>query len=187
MIPSREEVLRRLFGRLYGSPVVRNDLRGELVEEIVGIALEPEWRLTGSDWGACDLQHEASSQRIQVKQSAAKQSWVAGNFGYGPARFSIATKTGRYEGANWVSNEGRNADIFVFAWNDATGPDCDHADPAQWRFLVVAEADLPAQKSIGMRQLERLTTAVDFFGLGSRVQAVMTSNFDPKLAPTATV
>lgn len=189
MRPSREEVLGRLFSRLYGSPVVRNDLRGELVEEIVGIALAPEWKLCGSDWGACDLRHDRSGQKIQVKQSAAKQSWVSGSRGYNLPRFSIATKTGRYEGADWIPGEGRNADIFIFAWHDVTGADCDHSDPAQWKFHVVAEADLPAQKSVGLRQLERLTTAVDFSGLRSEIQAVMIANFEPeeKLATSETL
>ena len=189
MIPNRDEILGRLFSRLYGSPVVRNDLRGELVEEIVGIALAPEWELCGGDWGACDLRHDRSGQKIQVKQSAAKQSWVSGSRGYNLPRFSIATKTGRYEGADWIPGEGRNADIFIFAWHGAAGADCDHADPAQWKFLVVAEAQLPAQKSIGLKQLERLTTAVEFSGLRDAVLASMPGNSvaDGQLAPTVTL
>ena len=172
MRPSREEILGRLFSRLYGSPVVRNDLRGELVEEIVGIALAPEWGLCGGDWGACDLRHEKSGQTIQVKQSAARQSWVSGSRGYGQPRFSIASKTGRYEGAVWTPGEGRNADIFIFAWHGATGEDCDHADPEQWRFYVVAEADLPAQKSLGLPQVEPMAVPAKFHSLRDVVDRV---------------
>ena len=173
MRPGRADVLDRLFKRLYGDPVVRNDLRGELVEEIVGMALAPEWQLCGSDWGACDLRHSKSDLKIQVKQSAAKQSWVAGSRGPSLPRFSIAAKSGRYDGLDWIAGESRNADIFIFAWHGATGADCDHADPLQWKFFVVSEAALPAQKSLGLPQLERLTTAVDFSGLRSVIRSVM--------------
>lgn len=173
MIPSRHEVLARLFERLYGSPVVRNDLRGELVEEIVGIALAPEWKLSGSDWGACDLQHVATGHKIQVKQSAANQSWKIGSAGRSRPRFSIATKQGRYEGADWIPGEGRNADVFIFAWHCKTGEDCDHANPEQWKFYVVAESKLPAQKSLGLAQIEKLAAPLSFSSLGEAVDATL--------------
>ena len=148
MIPDRRRVLSNLFDRLYGGSIIRNDLRGELVEEIVGLALAPNWKLCGSDWGSCDLQHAQSGLRIQVKQSAARQSWFTDNKGSSPARFSIAVKTGRYEGADWIPGAGRNADIFIFAWHGTTGADCDHADPAQWEFFVVSEVALPARNPL---------------------------------------
>ena len=90
MIPDRRRVLSNLFDRLYGGSIIRNDLRGELVEEIVGQALAPEWQPCGSDWGACDLRHEGLGLKIQVKQSAARQTWTPGSRGPGPTRFSIA-------------------------------------------------------------------------------------------------
>ena len=175
MIVGRHRVLSNLFDRLYGGSIIRNDLRGELVEEIVGLALAPNWKLCGSDWGSCDLRHEGSGLKIQVKQSAARQSWASGSKGSSPPRFSIAVKTGRYEGAEWIPGEGRNADLFVFAWHSTTGSDCDHADPAQWKFFVIAESALPAQKSIGLQQIERLAHAVDSSGLNAAVLASMPS------------
>ena len=189
MIPDRRRVLSNLFDRLYGGSIIRNDLRGELVEEIVGLALAPQWQLCGGDWGACDLRHEASGLTIQVKQSAARQSWVIGTKGSSPPRFSIAVKTGRYEGADWIPGAGRNADIFIFAWHGTTGADCDHADPAQWAFFVVSEAALPAQKSLGLQELARLAQAVDFSGLNAAVLALMPGNSvaDGQLAPTVTL
>ncbi len=181
---SREEVLNGLFRRLYGKPVVRNDLRGELVEQLVGMALAPEWTHCGSDWGSCDLRHEQTGCTIQVKQSAAQQSWVASDRGYRAPRFSIARKTGRYEGADWVVGRGRNADIFVFGWHGRNGGDCDHADPLQWSFYVVPESHLPDQDSLGLRQIEQITKAVEFFELSSAVGVAM-SQIDVKEAEHA--
>ena len=76
-------LITRLTNRLSGSPLLRNSIRGELVEEMVAQALEPEWTLCADDWGACDLKQVANLKpvgrplRIQVKQSAARQSWHA--------------------------------------------------------------------------------------------------------------
>jgi hypothetical protein len=107
-----------------------------------------------------------------VKQSAAKQSWKAGSRGRSLPRFSIATKTGRYEGADWIPGEGRNADIFIFAWHQESGEDCDHANPEQWKFYVVAESRLPAQKSLGLPQIEQLTAPVAFSSLREAVNSM---------------
>jgi len=73
-------MLTPLFQRLYGGPVIRNDLRGELVEEIIGGALAPESSTSGLP--------------IQAKQSAAMQAWAASNKGRSSPRFSIAPKSG---------------------------------------------------------------------------------------------
>jgi len=57
----------RLAQRLLGTPLIRNSIRGELVEEMVAVALEPEWALCGGDWGSCDLGQVDGPLRIQVK------------------------------------------------------------------------------------------------------------------------
>jgi hypothetical protein len=168
----REVILERLFRRLYGSPIIQNNHRGELIEEIVAAALEPDWTLCARDWAAFDLQHGTSGLRIQVKQSAAKQTWAPPLKSKGP-RFSIASKTGRYEGASWVAEAGRNADIFLFAWHPQSDNTCDHADPSQWQFFVVAERDLPINaKSVGLYWLGNHSASSDFANLGCTVNSV---------------
>ncbi len=170
----RQLILNRLFARLYGNPVVRNDLRGELVEEIIGLALEPDWALCGADWGGCDLIHEATGLRMQVKQSAARQSWSAGAPSAQPTpRFSIAQKTGRWEGATWIPGAGRNAELYVFAWHPVVTDDCDHADAAQWLFHVVPERALPPTKSIGLPQVRALAEPVDMASLRATVERTL--------------
>ena len=165
-------ITTRLAERLFGSPVIRNDLRGELVEEMVAVALEPGWTLCGGDWAAFDLKQVAGPLRIQVKQSAARQSWHAVMSPTPRPCFSIATKTGRWEGATWIAEPGRNADLFIFGWHPVTDISADHRDPAQWQFYVIAEALLPAQESISLAVLKRLTGPVDFEGLRARVHVV---------------
>lgn len=167
---NRGIVIDRLTRRLFGSPILRNDVRGEVVEEIVGIALEPEWELCSGDWAACDLVHSTTKLRIQVKQSAARQSWHKGERPPPKPRFSIATETGRWEGGDqWVEERSRNAEIFVFAWHPRTDDAADHRDPDQWEFYVVPEVALPRQSSISLAGVTRLATAVPVAGLPEAV------------------
>ncbi|GAA3997412.1 hypothetical protein [Sphingomonas humi] len=162
-------IIERLARRLYGSPIVRNSARGELVEEIVATALEPEWQLTG-DWGECDLKHP-SGLRIQVKQSAARQSWHSPGAQPSRGHFSTAYKTGRYESdGSWTSGRSRNADIFIFAWHPLCDEDTDHRDPLQWRFFVIGERALPEQASLSLATLRRHAEEIGYGELRSVVE-----------------
>lgn len=165
-----EDIIRRFISRRLAVPIIRNDLRGEIVEEIVGLALEPEWTHCGGDWGPADFTQESSGLNLQVKQSAARQSWDAGERGRAPPRFSIARKTGRWDGATWTAEISRNAEIFVFAWHPLTDDRCDHRDPYQWQFFVVAETDLPANASIGLGTLFKTASLIGFADLATTVR-----------------
>lgn len=171
MILGRETLIARLTERLYGGAVIRNDVRGELVEEMIAAALAPDWEHCGGDWGACDLHHPATAWRMQVKQSAARQTWSSSDAAFRP-RFSIVHKQGRWEGARWIAEAGRNAELFVFAWHDVSGAQCDHADPAQWLFHVVPEPKLPPQKSVSLAAVRRLAKPVSIDGLAEAVVAL---------------
>jgi hypothetical protein len=89
-------LIARLTHRLCGSPILLNSLRGEVVEEMVAMALEPEWEHCAGEWAACDLRERRSGLRIQVKQSAARQSWHKHPCPPAGPRFSIAEKTVRW-------------------------------------------------------------------------------------------
>lgn len=124
-------------------------------------ALEPEWQLTG-DWGECDLKHP-SGLRIQVKQSAARQSWHSLGDRPSLGHFSTAYKTGRFEDdGSWTAERSRNADIFIFAWHPITDNTTDHRDPLQWRFFVIAEKALPDQGSLSLTGLKLLTSELGY-------------------------
>jgi hypothetical protein len=166
-------LIARLSRRLFGAPILQNNVRGEVVEEMVAMALEPEWEHCGGDWGPCDFRHGAPGLRIQVKQSAARQSWDAGEVARTNPRFAIAEKTGRYEDdGTWISERSRNAEIFVFAWHPRTDAGADHRDPEQWLFYVLAESDLPPAKSIALADVRGRARGVPFPALADAVRAV---------------
>lgn len=129
------------------------------------------WRL-----GGCDLVHAATGLRIQMKQSAARQSWHKGECRPPKPRFSIAEKTGRWEdGDRWVEERSRNAEIFFFAWHPLTDATADHRDPDQWEFYVVLENALPKQGSISLVGIGQLTEPVGFADLSAAVAILITS------------
>lgn len=163
-------IITRLTHRLFGSPILRNSIRGEVVEEIVAMALEPDWKLCAGDWAAFDLRHAATGLRMQVKQSAARQSWHGDTCPPCRPRFSIAEKTGRWEGTSWIAEPGRNADVFVFAWHPVTDATADHREPDQWEFFVVPTAALPPAKSVSLAGLKSLADAVTFGALPAEVR-----------------
>lgn len=169
---SKSPLIDRLANRLFGRPLVQNSFRGELVEEMVAMALEPEWQLCGGDWASCDLIRPADGLRIQVKQSAARQSWHQDGAPHPRPTFSIAHKTGRWEGARWVEERSRNAELFIFAWHPVDGDRADHREPAQWLFYVMAEPNLPDRASLSLTTLSKLTRPVGIGELAERTRAV---------------
>jgi hypothetical protein len=163
------DLIARITSRLFGQPILTNVVRGEVVEEICLMALEPEWRHAGGDYGAWDLENPKTGSRIQIKQSAARQSW---GISISAPTFSIAQKTGHYEGANWIAKPSRNADIFVFGWHPLMDDAADHRIVEQWQFYVVPETKLPPQKSIRLSVLERLVEPCLWSELNAKIKSL---------------
>lgn len=163
------DLIARITSRLFGQPILTNVVRGEVVEEMCVMALEPEWVHAGGDYGAWDLENPKTGLRIQVKQSAARQSW---GISISAPTFSIAQKTGRYEGAVWIAEASRNADIFVFGWHPLMDETADHRAVEQWQFFVVPESQLPPQKSIRLTVLKRLVEPCSWSDLRATVQSL---------------
>lgn len=161
----------RIFARirsLFDVPVMQNSLRGLWAEAMVGELLGDEWTFTGQDWAAWDFERR-DGKRLEVKQSATRQSW--GTFTKVP-RFGIAAPAGHYpDGKTWKANpeNARMADIYVFAWHD--GPD--QRLVAQWRFYVVIADRLPGgQRTIGLSAIRRLAEPVEAAALAETVGLV---------------
>ncbi|WP_419856633.1 hypothetical protein [Candidatus Palauibacter irciniicola] len=158
--------------RPYKERVMNNVHRSEYVEAIVALALKASGWTRMTPWDSWDLEHE-SGVRLEVKQSAAAQAWKSPER-QSPARFDIAPRTGYWDDKEecWVPKPGRHADLYVFAWHGADGDTADHCDTGSWEFYVVAERDLPEQKSIGMKVLQDLTSPCGIDALAATVDAV---------------
>ena len=128
---------------------------------MVDEALKPDWMWCAADYHAWDFEHE-SGTRLELKQSAARQTWGAGQKGYSAPRFDIAARKVRWEGSKRIEMPGRYADIYVFAYHSALGPDADHRNSLQWSFYVVRSADLPHQKTVGIAKISSLAAPVSF-------------------------
>ena len=135
------------------------------------------WRFTskeGWDWAAWDCEHTTSKARLEIKQSAARQSWDCEadrprrNLG-----FDIRPRKGYWpkDGGPWVTDPSRPADVYVFAWHGKADEQAGHRDATQRRFFVVAEAFLSAgQKGVGLSRLERIADPCSFEELKRAVE-----------------
>ena len=167
---------QRLVDRVYNQPLIGNVERGAYVECLIELALSelrPPWSLTGT-WDAWDLEQAESGARIEVKQSAALQTWSGSNdapSGGAAPSFDIAPRGG------WIAADPpqRFADLYVMAWHAETDSSiADHRLPDQWRFYIVPEHRLPAaQKRIGLGPLSRLVEACGFDELAAVVEQAM--------------
>ena len=85
------------------------------------------------DWRGWDFQHRDGC-RLEVKQSAARQTWTGSRAATKPV-FDIRARTGYFEGANWIADPRRFADIYVFALHPILDDTADHCDPDSGYFM----------------------------------------------------
>jgi hypothetical protein len=90
--PSVEEVVQRASSRAFGRALITNVLRGQLVEAIVAIAIEPEWNWCSQDFASWDFDR-ADGLRLEVKQSAARQTWLGPEHSRTSCQFDIRSRT----------------------------------------------------------------------------------------------
>jgi hypothetical protein len=154
------EIALRLAARVFDRPVIQNDYRSTFVEAMLQPYLEDQgWEYVGHDWGCCDFKHKLGGM-LEVKQSAAWQTWDEKNGCElpkgGKGSFDIALRKGMYEGKKYTkfNTPKRPAHVYVFAWHGLTGSSADHRDPDQWEFFVVPKVALPdVQKKISLSRL----------------------------------
>lgn len=146
-----------LARRLFDVPLMQNSYRSDYVEEMLISYLRPDgWRHVGGDWAGWDFEHQTGA-RIEVKQSAALQSWHKQSPKVRTARFDIKARTGYWrEGTTWMPTNGRLAHIYIFAWHPVLDTAlADHREPNQWEFFVVPETELPPRATVGISRLNR--------------------------------
>jgi hypothetical protein len=156
-VPTADDIRAIASEIAYGKPLIENSYRGLIVEIIIGEALGSEWRLCSADWSGWDFEHR-SGCRLEVKQSAARQTWEAPRKP-SPPSFDIRERTGYYDSATWTPHAGRLAHSYVFAYHPVGDDSADHRDPSQWQFYVLPASRLPANKRISLSKLVLLTSA----------------------------
>jgi hypothetical protein len=169
-IPLPNEIRTKVSARAFGSSVIQNDFRGILAETIIESALGPAWRCCSGDWLGWDFEH-SDGTRLEVKQSAARQTWTAPKRP-SPPTFDIRSRSGFYVGSEWHPEVGRHAHIYVFAYNPIADTSADHLDPRQWVFYPVPADRLPPNKTIGLARVASLATAAPWKALFAAVEEV---------------
>ncbi|KAA2211218.1 hypothetical protein [Teichococcus oryzae] len=148
-----------------------NTLRGMLVEAMIDAALPAGWTWCSADYESFDFISQ-DGVRLEVKQSAARQSWALEGSSPSKCSFDIAPRTGRWDGPVWIPGIGRNADLYVFAHHPVADLSADHREPVQWRFYVVSTHALPATKRISLSKLQAMLAPVVYADLAAQVEAV---------------
>jgi hypothetical protein len=169
-IISIADIMRKVSEAAFGKPLITNVLRGHVVEAIIATALEPEWTWCSADYAGWDFER-ADGLRLEVKQSAARQSWTAPSNKSRPS-FDIAARTGHWVGAEWIEEAGRAADIYVFAHHDVSDDGADHRSPEQWTFYVIPTERLPEGKQIGINRVISLARPCRYSALRDAVQVI---------------
>ena len=180
-----EPLSQYLLARFYGQPLIANLYRGDYVEGLILFALGEGWKQT-PEWSSWDLERE-DGVRVEVKQSAALQSWHRSTGIKKPATsFDIAPRAGYYtdssDSAVWVGLDPeepdflRAADIYIFAWHPETDPDiADHRRAEQWQFFVIPESMVAKSRGdkekISLHQVKELAAAVAYAELAATVAA----------------
>ena len=165
----------RLMSTLFGAPLVNNAFRGTLVEAMLAQVLEPEWRWCSADWASHDFEN-AEGMKLEVKQSAALQSWHKEGFAPNRGRFDIAKRKVRWEGAKRVDESGRYASLYIFAWHALIDPEvADHREPDQWSFYLVRADDLPDQQSIALSRIDAVSQPVNIESVPAQIAALLRS------------
>ena len=161
-------VVKRL-AEFFSKPVLQNSLRSMYVEEQIGVLLGERWRSVGGDWAGWDFE-DVDGVRLEVKQSAAMQSWAQAR----PSRgsFDIKARQGRYDGATWVPEVGRAADLYVLAWHGGWGERADQRDETQWEYYLLSASRLPRQKTISLSVVRELGSPVAAGALVSAANAL---------------
>ena len=180
----KDQIIYNLMNRFYGEPLINNVYRGDYVEEMILSALGEgeQWKPFGG-WGGWDLERD-DGLRLEVKQSAALQSWhaTASAGKPSPSSFDIAPRGGYYTDSTdagfWkkVDPPVRSADIYIFAWHPEKAPDiADHRRAEQWEFYVVRESKLPPKPQETKTQkrsistVKKLAAAVTYDELAAKV------------------
>lgn len=170
-------IIQKLVDTVYDDPLITSVDRGHYVESMIALVLDKQWRATAVErsWAPWDFEREDDGARLEVKQSAALQTWLV--YSDAPrersASFDIALrKEVRSKGGDFAPDcPGRPADVYIFAWHPVMDHEvADHRCPEQWRFFVVPEQQLPNQKTISINRLRILAPEIGYDQLAAEIE-----------------
>ncbi len=168
-----DDIVAHASNSVFGNKLMLNVFRATVVEAIVDKALPDSWLWCSSDWSSHDFLHQDKT-RLEVKQSAALQSWKTAK----PSEpiFDIAPRKGYWkDGVEWVEKFGRHTDIYLFAHHPIFDVAlADHRNPYQWKFYMLAasQIDSPTQGKISLNKIRDLrASASDFEGLAEAIES----------------
>ncbi len=170
-----EKIIDEVVKAHYQKRLINNTHRADYVEAMIALALGESWCLVSRywDWAPWDLERD-DGIRLEIKQSAATQSWSPDAIQTARGKFDIAQRDGYWDyESRWHTGKARYADIYVFAWHPESNPHADHRNPGQWRFFVVPEYKLPIQKSISLNPLKKLAPETSYDDLLQAVDAAV--------------
>lgn len=164
-----ETVMSSAANAVFGKPLVTNVFRSVITEAIVAAAL-PDWTWCSADYAVHDFVHPDGT-RLEVKQTALKQSWVSTSTP--KPSWDIKARTGYWkDGVQWIAQTGRNADVYVFGLHQIVDDTADHRDPSQWLFYVVAANELPSTQRLSVGAAAKLAPRVTAHELREVVERV---------------
>ena len=68
-----KDIMRQLKSQ-FKKPVMNNVYRSDYVECLIALKLGTDWKLTW-DWAPWDCENKSNKAQLEVKQSAARQTW----------------------------------------------------------------------------------------------------------------
>jgi len=168
---SIDAVVAKVSEAAFGKPLITNVLRGQVVEAIIAMALEPDWKWCSADYASWDFEN-ATGCRLEVKQSALRQSWETDASVKSVPGFDVAARKGRWEGTKWIAEPGRAAHLYILAYHGIADDSADHRDPRQWAFFVIPSMSLPPVKRLTLPKAKQLAQPCSVADLRSVANAV---------------
>ena len=173
-IPGLERAtMAEFWSWAYSNPLM-NIERGAFAEFVVGHALGVVDGVRQA-WDPLDLVYKGRG--IEVKSSAYVQAWKQKK----PSRptFDIEAKTAWVDDlSRWDPERMRRADVYVFCLYLEQRPDkANILDVRSWEFYVLPtsriNAEIGAQKRVGLPRIKRMTGAVGYEGIKERVDRLL--------------
>ncbi len=167
----KDEIVKRASGVIFDRPLIVNTMRAVIAEAIIDAYLPDGWEWCSADYAAYDFVHKDGT-KLEVKQSAARQSWASENGKQPRPAFDVAARKQHWVGDKVFDFAGRHADIYVFCFHPVTSDDADHREPEQWEFYVLPTTALPDQKTLSLSRVKALTAGLNCYSFAERVERI---------------